>query len=73
MKNHLPILISILPSYFAYFCDLPALLLIASTLVFGFYSLMCIEDEPYQGAREDNKTMWVCHIVGTMLITAILS
>jgi hypothetical protein len=73
MKNYLPILISILPSYFAYFSELPVLIIIASTHVLGFYFLMCIDDEPYQGAREDNKTMWVCHIIGTMLITALLS
>ena len=73
MKNYLPILISILPSYFAYFCELPVLIIIASTLVFALYSLMCIDEEPYQGAREDNKTMWLCHIIGTMLITALLS
>jgi len=73
MKNYLPILISILPSYFAYFCGLPILIIVASTLVLGFYSLMCIDEEPYEGAREDNKIMWVCHILGTMLITALLS
>jgi len=75
MKNYLHIIIAVLPSYFAYFCEAPyqAVILVTSTLFFGFYNLLCICEEPYQGAHKDNKTMWLVHIVGTMLIIALQS
>lgn len=73
MKNKLHILIALLPSYFGYMFEVgAAFIIIMSTLLLGVYSALCFEEEPYVGARNDNKTMWFVHIVGTMLLTALI-
>jgi phosphatidylglycerophosphate synthase len=73
MKNKLHILIALLPSYFGYMFDVAAaFIIIMCTLFLSVYTSMCVENEPYTGAGNDNKTMWFVHIVGTMILTALI-
>ncbi len=71
MNNILHRLIATMPTFFALFVasEIAALILFCGTCVLGAYHAVAMEDEPYDGALSDIKTMWVIHLVGIMLVT----
>lgn len=65
-------IIATLPSFFALYIKDPSnafILLFFSSIFLGVYHALCDEEEPYQGALSDTKTMWLIHILGIMIYT----
>lgn len=65
-------IIAILPSFFALYIKEPSLanlMLFFSTFIFGLYHALSHDEEPYQGALSDIKTMWLIHILSVIAYT----
>ena len=65
-------IIAILPSFFALYIKEPHfanILLFCSTFILGLYHGLSCDEEPYQGALSDIKTMWLIHILSVMAYT----
>ncbi len=65
-------IIAILPSFFALYIKEPSLanlMLFFSTFILGLYHGLSCDEEPYQGALSDIKTMWLIHILSVMAYT----